>query len=402
MEASLAVLHYLENAGLPFAAAIQRPSQRRGNRDDRNFHLQLVVANRPTVVVAPGHYQFAKLKDQDSLGRDGLQRWRRRIVWSFNTMLKAEGLNVRYSHMTRAERGLSPRGLVPLASPTGQKQADAEGVKARQRSDQAAVLATSARALANVAERFNELVRRRLEARRKALRALHARLPNIQATIESLNDLRASRQAKTYHAIKELRQQIGPVALLVQNVRALSGRGTERRRAVQGILSDKFLLIQRDRSEVSSMGRSRLEIETARIQAIGQAATRASRRMLRARGQAVEELHDRLRGVETDRIAVANLKAKRIQCQDQVKQSLQLRINHLRATRLKLSVQNYRLKNTEDGRTRSLANQLEAQNGNVGRAQLLRPAAMGMVAPAGISALSEPTSPVRGPSHGAG
>jgi hypothetical protein len=103
------ILTPLLEADLPVVAAIQRPSMQRGTQDARNFHLQFVVANRPLLSSAQHSWEFALLKDQDTLGPAGIQRWRQYIVNCFNEALTAEGLEPCFTALTRQERGLSSR-----------------------------------------------------------------------------------------------------------------------------------------------------------------------------------------------------------------------------------------------------------------------------------------------------
>lgn len=103
------ILAMLEKARLPYVAAIQRPSAQRGAKDARNFHLQLVVSNRPLLKAGHKGWEFGLLKDHESLGPDGLKQWRTYIVNCFNSALVAEGLDPCFTALTRAERGLSSR-----------------------------------------------------------------------------------------------------------------------------------------------------------------------------------------------------------------------------------------------------------------------------------------------------
>jgi hypothetical protein len=99
----------LEQARLPYVAAIQRPSAQRGAKDARNFHLQLVVSNRPLLKAGPNGWEFGLLKDLETLGPAGLSKWRAHIVECFNSTMATEGLAPCFTALTRAERGLSSR-----------------------------------------------------------------------------------------------------------------------------------------------------------------------------------------------------------------------------------------------------------------------------------------------------
>jgi hypothetical protein len=103
------IVRRLEDARLPYVAMIQGPSRQRGAQDPRNFHLQLIVSTRPFQVTGPRSWAFAPIKDQETLGPEGLRQWRHEIVAAFNAALEAEGLRARYTALTRAERGLFGR-----------------------------------------------------------------------------------------------------------------------------------------------------------------------------------------------------------------------------------------------------------------------------------------------------
>ena len=106
---ALELLSRLEKAKLPYVAAIQRPSGERGAKDDRNFHLQLVVSCRPLLHASASSWEFGLLKDLQTLGPDGLRQWRHEIVDAFNEALAKEGLDPCFTASTRAERGLPSR-----------------------------------------------------------------------------------------------------------------------------------------------------------------------------------------------------------------------------------------------------------------------------------------------------
>jgi hypothetical protein len=159
------VLDHLREANLPFVAAIQRPSQNRGQKDFRNFHLQFVVGNRPFAVSGQRSWAFAPLKNLRTLGPDGIRAWRELIVETFNEELRRAHIDARYTSLTRSQRGIqrveSERAVGNSPAEEAEKAANALV------EDVAALRANIAQLLAIARQFADEDTRlRRIEARR--------------------------------------------------------------------------------------------------------------------------------------------------------------------------------------------------------------------------------------------
>lgn len=185
------VLEYLEDAGLPYVATIQRPSLKRGTQDARNFHLQFVVSTRPASPTGARTWAFAPLKDLQTLGPEGLRAWRHQIATLFNEELQAEGIEAVFTPLTRAERGLyrdddqSDRAPSPSNEALKADAAHVEAVSAV-RTNIASLLAL-VRQLAIVDARLRRLQARRAEALRAAANRerLHKLDQQLSAAIQS-------------------------------------------------------------------------------------------------------------------------------------------------------------------------------------------------------------------------
>ena len=96
-----------ESQGLPYLAAIHRPSN---DGDQRNHHLHIALSNRQFVRRGPRSWSFAPTKDQEILDSTGIQILRQDAVAAFNIALADAQIDVRFTATTRAERGLTRAG----------------------------------------------------------------------------------------------------------------------------------------------------------------------------------------------------------------------------------------------------------------------------------------------------
>ncbi|MGI4876211.1 MAG: hypothetical protein ACRYG4_01850 [Janthinobacterium lividum] len=197
--AAMAITARLERAGVPYTAAVHRPS---ATGDDRNYHLHIVSSARPFVRHGPRSWSFAPTKDQGLFDPVGIRIMRADAAHAFNRVLSEARIDTRYTHLTRAERGLGrmthrpdvttdrKAASIPM---TAQRQLEAlEEIEAhRQRllalvrdtqkaSSHLAAIVRSATAerlarLRSAAERLDrqrEVIARRVETRRATIESL--------------------------------------------------------------------------------------------------------------------------------------------------------------------------------------------------------------------------------------
>lgn len=89
--------------GVPYFAGLHRPSV---TGDQRNHHLHIVVSTRRFVRIGPREWSFAATKNAELLDPLGIKIIRADAVEAFNAALSERGLTVRFTALTRAERGL--------------------------------------------------------------------------------------------------------------------------------------------------------------------------------------------------------------------------------------------------------------------------------------------------------
>ena len=255
--AASAVVERIDRAGLPYLAVMQRPSNARGRRDGRNFHLHLLVANRPAAALGREETLVSPLKDHATLGPEGMRAWRRDIVDGFNEVLADAGLPQRYTALTLAERGLDRRGRRIATVPVPQPPAPGRAAAAR------AAIATLARHADHLAKAAGALGRlaHRLDAARERLRhasALRpARADRIEARLAGASD-RLDIAIASRLAARDARHQA------IQQQRSRWGRLSFRRlQAETSLASDRVERLGRMISLATAFGAVASQLATA-------------------------------------------------------------------------------------------------------------------------------------------
>jgi hypothetical protein len=92
--------------GLPYVGVLHAPDP---DGDQRNFHAHIMFSLRPIEVDGPGRYAFAAEKYSDLNDESFIKPFRMRVAEILNAAMAREGNERRFTGLSDADRGLTPR-----------------------------------------------------------------------------------------------------------------------------------------------------------------------------------------------------------------------------------------------------------------------------------------------------
>lgn len=199
------IMKPLEDLGLGYAAALHKPDR---DGDQRNYHLHIILSLRPMVRVAEYEWQLAPAKRGWLDTPAGLLLMRRHLAREFNRALAAAGSPTRWTHLSRAERGLASPGNTKRRP--GDRQAQAAAL-AEQKLRDAIRHRDGVERVAATVDQLGELVERMTSTKTRLIElaaSASARLAELHRQLLALADRadRAKRRLKLAAAAQERRR----------------------------------------------------------------------------------------------------------------------------------------------------------------------------------------------------
>lgn len=147
----------IEALNLPYVAGLHRPDE---NGDSRNFHAHIMMATRPFRIEGPFAWSFEAAKATEFNLGAGIRWLREQAAAAFNAELHQEGLDLRYSGLSQARRGVPATGEThagPAVTARRRKHEAEEEERRRLAEKIAAFLADAVRRAITAGEKINEL-----------------------------------------------------------------------------------------------------------------------------------------------------------------------------------------------------------------------------------------------------